>query len=144
MNDEAPLLRCYSMSTTGTRKRSFKQVVRERDGKCVISGRRPFANDWTGLQAAHIFPLAYREYWISHNYGRWVTVPSTDKINSVQNGLLLRADIHHLFDSYYISINPDVLIPNVKVSYTVMADYFRIITKWSASEVMWMISAVSF
>ena len=31
-------------------------------------------------------------------------------INSVQNGLLLRSDIHQLFDMYRISINPDVCI----------------------------------
>lgn len=29
-------------------------------------------------------------------------------INSVQNGILLRADVHELFDTYRIAINPDV------------------------------------
>lgn len=30
------------------------------------------------------------------------------KINSCQNGLLLRADVHREFDQYLVSINPDV------------------------------------
>lgn len=105
-------------------QKPFQQAVRERDGKCVITRSRACAINWTGLEAAHVFPLAYREHWISRDYDRWITVPSTDGINSVQNGLILRADIHQLFDSYLISINPDVLILNVKVGYTVMANMF--------------------
>lgn len=31
-------------------------------------------------------------------------------MNSVQNGLLLEAGVHRLFDDYFISINPDVSI----------------------------------
>jgi hypothetical protein len=34
------------------------------------------------------------------------------RINSVQNGLLLRGDLHDQFDQYLFSINPDVSIPN--------------------------------
>jgi hypothetical protein len=30
------------------------------------------------------------------------------KINSIQNGLLLRSDLHDQFDSYFLAINPDV------------------------------------
>lgn len=32
----------------------------------------------------------------------------SDAINSVQNGLMLRNDLNSLFDSYILSINPDV------------------------------------
>jgi len=35
------------------------------------------------------------------------------RINSVQNGLLLRGDLHEQFDQYLISINPDVSILNI-------------------------------
>lgn len=42
----------------------------------------------------------------------WITIPpgteSAGFINSVQNGMLLGADIHSLFDNYVISINPGV------------------------------------
>ncbi|KAF8429546.1 hypothetical protein EV426DRAFT_125620 [Tirmania nivea] len=31
----------------------------------------------------------------------------SSKINSLQNGMLLREDIHTLFDQYLISVNPD-------------------------------------
>ena len=67
---------------------------------------------WPGLEAAHIFPLAYEEIWMDHNYGRWIlNIPDRGgTINSVQNGLLLRGDIHQGFDMYKFSINPDVYI----------------------------------
>lgn len=65
---------------------------------------------WSGLEAAHVFPLAYENHWIQYDFARWITVPSIagSSINSVQNGMLLRADIHALFDNYLFSINPDV------------------------------------
>lgn len=65
---------------------------------------------WKGFQAAHIFPLAYEGYWIQQNFSRWITIPASngDNINSKQNGLLLRSDIHELFDVFDVSINPDV------------------------------------
>ena len=54
------------------------------DGRCAVTGTSIAAT----LQAAHIVP--YRG-------------PET---NHVQNGLLLRADIHNLFDLGLIQINP--------------------------------------
>jgi HNH endonuclease len=104
---------------TGTRVQAFCDAVRSRDGQCVITGERAVdadINDWTGFQAAHIFPLAFEGLWKEYNFGRWIKSPSNgeeikgDKINSVQNGLLLRSDIHQLFDMYFLSINPDVCI----------------------------------
>jgi len=35
----------------------------------------------------------------------------SSKINSIQNGLLLRSDVHALFDAYLVAINPDVSGP---------------------------------
>jgi hypothetical protein len=85
-----------------------------RDRQCFISGEEAVNADigfWWGLEAAHIFPLAYEGYWRDSNYGRWITIPSKEggTINSVQNGLLLRSDLHQLFGNYAVSINPDVL-----------------------------------
>jgi hypothetical protein len=67
---------------------------------------------WHGFEAAHIFPLAYEQHWNNQGYSRWLSIiPDTGgSINSVQNGLLLRGDIHQLFDMYEFSINPDVCI----------------------------------
>ena len=101
---------------TGNRTQSFCDAVRSRDGQCVITGREaPDAanGNWGGLQAAHIFPLAYESHWNQSNYPL-ITIPPASEtagsINSVQNGLLLRNDIHHLFNCYDLSINPDVCL----------------------------------
>ncbi|KAL0634243.1 hypothetical protein Q9L58_006861 [Maublancomyces gigas] len=112
VNNELWLVRTISV-TSGTRLAAFRDAVRDRDRRCVITGRRVVSarGAWTGFEAAHIFPLAYERHWMEHNYGRWITIPpateSAGSINSVQNGMLLRADIHALFDSYTVSINPD-------------------------------------
>lgn len=67
-------------------------------------------NEWLGFEAAHIFPLAYEQHWKEQNFSRWINIPASngDNINSKQNGLLLRSDIHQLFDLYRVSINPEV------------------------------------
>ena len=102
---------------SGIRTQSFCDAVRSRDSQCVITGQQApdAANDnWDGLQAAHIFPLAYENHWNQSNYSNLITIPPASEIagsiNSVQNGLLLRNDIHHLFDCYDFSINPDVCL----------------------------------
>ncbi|KAF8469072.1 HNH endonuclease-domain-containing protein [Kalaharituber pfeilii] len=104
------LVRTVSVCS-GTRVAEFRDAVRERDQRCVITGQRYVSarGSWAGFQAAHIFPPAYEGHWIEKDYGRWITIPpgTGGSINSVQNGLLLRADIHILFDSYDVSINPD-------------------------------------
>ena len=116
--------------STGTRTRAFRDAVRLRDHRCVITGEEAVNADlgfWDGFDAAHIFPLAYERYWVEHNFGRWITatLPATGgSINSVQNGLLLRADIHGLFDSYMISINPDVRIPYYPIKILVTNNHF--------------------
>lgn len=114
VSDEPWLVRTISLQS-GTHVATFRNAVRERDRRCVITGRRARGADrgnWAGFEAAHIFPLAYEGHWRDHNYGRWITIPpateSAGSINSVQNGLLLRSDIRSLFDNYLLSINPDV------------------------------------
>ena len=92
------------MSRSGTRTRSFRDRVRARDLKCYISGQ-PFETArfgiFVGFEAAHIFPLPYEELFNLHNLGRWITIPASDggAIDSVQNGILIRADIHQLRNS---------------------------------------------
>ncbi|RPB04293.1 hypothetical protein L873DRAFT_1833304 [Choiromyces venosus 120613-1] len=108
LTNEVPLLRTISLQS-GTRTASFRDEVRERDGACVFTGHR--SGRWKGLQAAHIFPLAYEGYWKDNGYGRWITLPPTNDsdglINSVQNGILLDSTMHGFFDSYDLTINPD-------------------------------------
>jgi hypothetical protein len=112
VNNEPWLVRTISHST-GTRVKSFCDAVRSRDRQCVISGEKAVGahlNRWRGFEAAHIFPLAYESHWTEHGYDRWITIPLENggTINSVQNGLLLESAVHQLFDSYDLSINPDV------------------------------------
>ena len=111
ISNEPWLVRTISVAT-GSCISSFRDSVRERDSRCVITGHDALAclGDWTGYEAAHIFPLAYQSHWNDHNYSRWITIPPAtgSLINSVQNGLLLRSQIHVLFDNYHLSINPDV------------------------------------
>lgn len=79
-------------------------AVRDRDGRCIVSGK---LNRFNGLDAAHIFPLAQGAHWIHNNFDRWIT-DGSESINSVENGILLRADLHREFDMFTFSINPDV------------------------------------
>jgi hypothetical protein len=105
-----------SHSVSG-REDAFRKGVRERDGKCVISGainRLAQWDVWAGFEAAHVFPLEYENLWIEYNYGRWITnmdgIMGSSKINSIQNGLLIVGTLHTRFDQYLFSINPDVSI----------------------------------
>jgi hypothetical protein len=113
LNDEPSIIRTISLRT-GSRIASFSDAVRQRDRRCVITGTMVSPNYNRGFQSAHVFPLAYEGEWRAKNYERWITIaptrPSHGTINSVQNGLLLRCDIHDLFDSFLLSIDPDVCI----------------------------------
>ena len=100
---------------TGYHSPAFRDAVRARDQRCVITGREARLtryDDWRSFEACHIFPLAYEPQWIHNNFGQWITIPpareSDGSINSVQNGILLGGTIHDLFDHYHLTINPDV------------------------------------
>ena len=70
--------------------------------------------DFTGLDAAHIFPVANEDEWVNEGYARFVrddAAPedvSLTKINSAQNGLLMRRDVHALWVVWGMGINVDV------------------------------------
>ncbi len=90
---------------------AFKDAVRDRDGGCVVSKVPNLCAEedlWEGFEATHIFPLAYGSQWEMDDFGRCITIdpPQGGKINSVQNGLLLRANLHQEWDHYRFSINP--------------------------------------
>lgn len=112
VNNEPWVHRIITHSISG-RDLAFRDGIRARDGRCVISGvvnaRAPF-DIWSGFEAAYIFPFESESYWAERNYGRWIrdVTPGVAKINSPQNGFLLRRDIHTDFDNYLVSVNPDV------------------------------------
>jgi len=107
------LPRTYDI-TTETQNVLFRTAVRERDGGCVITGQ-PAENRefgfWHGFDTVHIFPPSFPQQWIDYNFATCLTPSgSDDSINSVQNGILLTSQMRALFESYIISINPDVCI----------------------------------
>lgn len=112
VNNETAIVRTISSSQTGPRVHAFQNAIRLRDRRCIITGDEALGaedDNWTGFEAAHIFPLAYEEYWENNNFAHWITIPSIagGTINSVQNGMLLNSAMHQLFDMFEFSINPD-------------------------------------
>ncbi|KAK9358009.1 HNH endonuclease-domain-containing protein [Lipomyces starkeyi] len=113
VTDERCIARALSRSVSTGRNRKFREQVRKRDGKCVITGvANPvaFIDDWASFEAAHIFPLSHEDHFRSLNYPRFVTHRSDETdtgINSCQNGLLMRSSIHHLFGTVKFCIDPD-------------------------------------
>ena len=116
VSDEPWFARLISYAITG-REDAFRDGVRARDKTCVITGEfnamAPY-NRWDGYQSAHVFPLHLENPWVQFDYWRWITnmdgETGTSKINSIQNGLLMTANMHLRFDQYLIGINPDVSI----------------------------------
>ncbi|PGH06289.1 hypothetical protein GX51_02486 [Blastomyces parvus] len=113
LNEEPWVARLISYSASD-REDQFRSAIRARDRKCVISGR---VNNliqldmWPAFHAAHVFPLECEGVWREFNYGRWITnmddAVGISKINSTQNGLLMDASLHNVFDQYLFSIDPD-------------------------------------
>ncbi|KDQ18489.1 hypothetical protein BOTBODRAFT_28862 [Botryobasidium botryosum FD-172 SS1] len=90
-------------------KSSLVAPLRLRDGKCVITGRSPYAGRWTALQACHIVPLTHLELFNEHFSSLLLddTFPEGQPLNSVQNGLILGCEFHAHFVKYDFSIDPD-------------------------------------
>ncbi|KAK9327123.1 HNH endonuclease-domain-containing protein [Lipomyces starkeyi] len=112
VTDEPCILRIWS-HTLSSRESRFRNLVRERDGKCDITGlvnTDADIGDWTTFEAAHIFPVSHRDYFRNQGFSRWITNRTGEQdigINSCQNGLLMQSNVHQLFDSFKFSINPD-------------------------------------
>lgn len=79
----------------------FRNSLRKAWGKCAITG----CETLNVLDAAHIYP--YRG----------------EKDNHIKNGLLLRTDIHRLFDSFLLSIDPRTL--TIRVSDSIKDAQYR-------------------
>jgi putative restriction endonuclease len=101
-NDE-PILTNPSYNISMAKHRlgqgAFRVVVTDTyNRRCAISGEKTLPV----LEAAHIKPFA------------------ENGPNSIQNGILLRSDIHTLFDKGYITIAPDF---HVEVSHRIKEDF---------------------
>ncbi|KAK2459286.1 hypothetical protein APHAL10511_008707 [Amanita phalloides] len=99
-------------SATPARQNHYRNRVRQRDGKCLVTGRT-FAN-WAPLKAAHIFPRAHVDEWLKKGFRSLITdsAPETtiggySEIDSVQNVIMLQSDLHEMWDDYEFGVNPD-------------------------------------
>jgi hypothetical protein len=55
--------------------------------------------------------MEQEELWNKNNYSQWITNETgchSATIDSIQNGILLSASMHRLFDVYFVGVNPDV------------------------------------
>jgi hypothetical protein len=93
---------------------AFRQKLRSRFGDvCAITG----PNHSTALEAAHLY--SYAEYGEHHDDG----------------GLLLRRDIHRLFDSGLISVNPKSLTIDVHADLASFEQYSQMHGKQLSADV---------
>lgn len=122
LNNEQWFVRLDSFSMSGGEE-AFKNGIRKRDGRCVVSGEVNEAADldiWAGYEAAHVFPLEYEEWWDEQGFGTCISdmdnTAGASKINSVQNGMLMTASLHTRFDQYLFTVNPDVRHPTLRGS----------------------------
>ncbi|KAL1852579.1 hypothetical protein Plec18170_005710 [Paecilomyces lecythidis] len=107
ITNEQYVPRTLSLGSMATTER-FRRQVRNRDGRCVISNHQVMdVQRWTGFEAAHIFPRSISDLFSSHGFANQLTYDISEGVNSPQNGILLRADIHQLWDTYQVAVNPD-------------------------------------
>ncbi|KAJ9308630.1 hypothetical protein DTO217A2_1872 [Paecilomyces variotii] len=92
------------------REQAFSTQVRQRDRRCVITHTPVLSADvdmWEGFQASHIFPRNLEKLFVDLGYANLVTHSHPKGVNSPQNGILLKNDVHTLYHRYALSINPD-------------------------------------
>ncbi|KAF8270174.1 hypothetical protein EI94DRAFT_1784905 [Lactarius quietus] len=82
---------------------------RARDGKCFITGLQ--AQKYSRLTVAHIFARAHDAEWIRKGYPGKITADEavmggSIKIDSVQNVITLRRDLHDAWDNYEFGVDP--------------------------------------
>ncbi|KAM6502540.1 hypothetical protein JOM56_002517, partial [Amanita muscaria] len=112
LTSEVPRTRAYSCNYTSTpHNTNFVKRVRARDQRCCITGRLVAADDYTGFDVPHIFPLNETDIWNSLDYKRFIEddqiVPGFE-MKSVQQGFLCSSTEHRMFNDYSIGVNPDV------------------------------------
>ncbi|KDQ12261.1 hypothetical protein BOTBODRAFT_146746 [Botryobasidium botryosum FD-172 SS1] len=97
-------------SSSITPRVSFKTRIRERDKRCVVSGEPVRRGRYDAFIATHIFPVAHQISWMELEFASQIQDhhPSAgeNRINSIQNGMLLSSDIASLWSSYLCAIHP--------------------------------------
>ncbi|KAA8912118.1 hypothetical protein FN846DRAFT_773514 [Sphaerosporella brunnea] len=123
--------RCNRLGTQGiiltTRTPAFRALVEARNPRCLLSGACNHPQDLTrlkgeltgpGIEAAHIVPLGRPDLWSeamvsavrSSRSSRVLrNAPYVDN-NCVENGVMLRADLHKMFDRFFWSVHPSTRV----------------------------------
>jgi len=101
------------------------------------SPSRPVWGSWQSPRGAPPGPRTAANTG-DQRFDRWISIPppqaSDGLINSIQNGILLRRDIHTLFDRYQFSVNPDVRPPPLQNHFIPPANVLvRMATKFCVS-----------
>lgn len=108
---DLPRTRGYSINYTYTpHETKFVTRVRDRDSRCCITGDLVAGEDYTGFEAAHIFPLSETDIWNHLDYKRFIEDDQVGpglEMNSIQQGFLCSSTEHRMFDDYSIAVNPD-------------------------------------
>jgi hypothetical protein len=113
---------------------AFQQRVRDRDPCCLILGLEVKARIYTRFRETHIFPpgheskacciifhlsfkLKHVMQWIEKGYPNLITdtaplseLGGASKIDSVQNAILIRSDLHNAWSDCLIAVLPEVCI----------------------------------
>ncbi|KAF8801649.1 hypothetical protein BYT27DRAFT_7114300 [Phlegmacium glaucopus] len=99
-------------SNTPARGHHYRSRGRARDGKCLITGMQ--TQTYSRLKVAHIFPRTHDAEWIRKGYPSKITDTADEacmggpmKIDSVQNVITLRSDLHDAWDNYEFGVNPN-------------------------------------
>ncbi|KAI9456444.1 hypothetical protein HD554DRAFT_2237632 [Boletus coccyginus] len=90
----------------------YRARGRIRDGKCLIMGMQ--TQTYSRLKVAHIFPRAHDVEWIRKGYPSKITdtadeasVGGRTKIDSVQNVITMRSDLHDAWVKYEFGVDPN-------------------------------------
>jgi hypothetical protein len=113
---------------------AHQERTRARDPCCLISSLPVVNGNFSRFKAAHIFPPAHdvdvrpscplipnkltlNIQWACKGYPSRITDPASlpelggpTKIDSIQNAILLRSDLHDAWDNYKFAVDPDVCI----------------------------------
>ncbi|KAI0272164.1 hypothetical protein BGY98DRAFT_165290 [Russula aff. rugulosa BPL654] len=108
-----PRPRNPTYSSTPAREPHYRTRGRIRDGKCLITGLK--TQTYSRLKVVHIFPRAHNVEWIRKGYPSKITdtadetsMGGTIKIDSVQNVITMRSDLHDAWDNYEFGVDPNV------------------------------------
>ncbi|KAH9051295.1 hypothetical protein EDB83DRAFT_1301064 [Lactarius deliciosus] len=91
---------------------SYHARGRARDGKCLITGLQ--TQTYSRLKVVHIFPRAHDAEWLRKGYPSKITDTADEvvmggltKIDSVQNVITMRSDLHEAWDNYELGVDPN-------------------------------------